>query len=274
MIQDQNLNGQYRIHRNLAVAEFRSGHYNEAIVSYNRAIELNPNYAAAHASLGDCHYRLGNYHEAIVSSNRAIVLDPNDALAYIIFGEYQFKLGDRNVAIDLYNKALGVLKVPNGQNHKKSAEKLIKAYQTYLNVDAEDKSAEDKRVKDIEAYKSLIEACEILLSIDPKNVDALNEMGNSYNMLGKLLFEASNYNSKAIECYNKVLEMDPKNEVALLHKIISLRDIGEESEAKACEELLQLNDEIGDIVVAPECYNTANTVYPSGEASSSPDDMS
>jgi tetratricopeptide (TPR) repeat protein len=61
---------------------FAAGKYEEAIVNYNKAIELDPQYAVAYYNRGNAYHKLGQDVEAIVNYNKAIELNPKDAAAY------------------------------------------------------------------------------------------------------------------------------------------------------------------------------------------------
>ena len=54
--------------------------YEEAIKDYNKAIELNPNYASAFNNRGSTFNRMGKYEEAIKDYNTALSYLPNDPL--------------------------------------------------------------------------------------------------------------------------------------------------------------------------------------------------
>ncbi|MEO0396081.1 MAG: tetratricopeptide repeat protein, partial [Cyanobacteria bacterium P01_A01_bin.137] len=56
--------------------------YDEAISSYEKAIELDPSYATAHNNLGATYNDLKRYDEAISSYEKAIELDPSYATAH------------------------------------------------------------------------------------------------------------------------------------------------------------------------------------------------
>jgi tetratricopeptide (TPR) repeat protein len=55
--------------------------YWQAILDYNKAIQLVPNDLAAHSSRGLAHFALEQYEKAMEDYVRAIALDPNDARA-------------------------------------------------------------------------------------------------------------------------------------------------------------------------------------------------
>ncbi len=58
------------------------GHYEEALVAYDRAILLDPNLALAYDSKGDALSDLKRYDEALAAYEHAILLDPNLTVAY------------------------------------------------------------------------------------------------------------------------------------------------------------------------------------------------
>ncbi len=58
------------------------GQYEEAVVSYSRAIELEDNYADAYYGRGQAYGQKGDYDKAIADMNKVMVLDPGFAPAY------------------------------------------------------------------------------------------------------------------------------------------------------------------------------------------------
>ena len=56
------------------------GEHEKAIVSYRKAIELNPKYASAHNNLGHALKAQGKLDEAVASFRKAIELNPESAL--------------------------------------------------------------------------------------------------------------------------------------------------------------------------------------------------
>lgn len=80
----------------------------QAISHYERAIELDPQYAKAYNNRGGVHLALGQYTEAISNFNRAIELDPeygsayhNRANAYLGSGQYAQAILDYNHTLEL-----------------------------------------------------------------------------------------------------------------------------------------------------------------------------
>ena len=82
------------------------GRHEEALESFDRAIELDPNDALAWLSRGAALGNLGRHQEALESFDKAIELDPNNALAWFNRGRALYALGRHQEALDLLFKAL------------------------------------------------------------------------------------------------------------------------------------------------------------------------
>jgi Flp pilus assembly protein TadD len=66
----------------MGVALDNLGRSEEAIASYNRALEIDPKKASAHCNIGVALGNLGRCEEAIASYNRALEIDPKKASAH------------------------------------------------------------------------------------------------------------------------------------------------------------------------------------------------
>jgi len=91
---------------NRGVAENASGDFEGAIADYNRAIELDPKYAAAYSNRGNAKQAKGDLDGAIADCSRAIELDPKDPVAHKYRGVAKKAKGDLNGAIAEYDRAI------------------------------------------------------------------------------------------------------------------------------------------------------------------------
>jgi tetratricopeptide (TPR) repeat protein len=84
------------------------GKYEEAIKYYDKAIEIDPNYAGAWYGKGSALQKLKQYKEAIECSAKAIELNPNDPnfpYPWIVKGDSLRTIGDYSEAEHCFKKA-------------------------------------------------------------------------------------------------------------------------------------------------------------------------
>ena len=67
----------------LAMARFGQQRYEEALALYRTMIEMYPDNALTHSNLGATLYHLGRLEEALVSIERALALDPDLEIARV-----------------------------------------------------------------------------------------------------------------------------------------------------------------------------------------------
>jgi tetratricopeptide (TPR) repeat protein len=84
----------------------RQGKYDEAIIRYDKAIELDPKYSEPFYNRGKAKLNLKNYIGAIDDFNKALKLDPNNSDIYNNRGIAKKKSNDLKGAIDDYDKSL------------------------------------------------------------------------------------------------------------------------------------------------------------------------
>ncbi|MBC8301295.1 MAG: tetratricopeptide repeat protein, partial [Pelagibacterales bacterium] len=77
-----------------ALAKITNGDYYGAIAGYNKAIELNPNFAIAYVNRGYSKMNLKDYNGAIADFTKAIEIDHNDVKAYENRGYSKNRLED------------------------------------------------------------------------------------------------------------------------------------------------------------------------------------
>jgi DNA-binding SARP family transcriptional activator/tetratricopeptide (TPR) repeat protein len=101
---------------NLPLAHFHMGMLHksrgqaaQAILSFNRALDLNPSFAPAYANLGHAMLLLGRLDEALENVRYAMRISPNDgyfAIWSLFAGEIEFERGNTGAAIDWFRAAI------------------------------------------------------------------------------------------------------------------------------------------------------------------------
>ncbi len=87
--------------RDGAAAQQR-GDLDRAAEAYQRAIEIEPRFAEAHANLGAVLARLGRYGEAVASDERALAIDPKLTAARLNLGLAHYRAGALTSALEAF----------------------------------------------------------------------------------------------------------------------------------------------------------------------------
>jgi tetratricopeptide (TPR) repeat protein len=97
-----------RAHFALAGYYFGQQQMAEAIVHYNKAVELNSSYSTAYNLLGYAYRQQGDYANAEQAFKKYIELIPNDPNPYDSYAELLLKMGRFDESITQYHKALAI----------------------------------------------------------------------------------------------------------------------------------------------------------------------
>lgn len=89
-----------------AMDYYRHRDLERAILNFNRAIELNPDYADAYRNRASAYAETGDYQQAIRDYNKAIALEPDIEDAYYGRGLAYYYSGNLEQAILDYNRAI------------------------------------------------------------------------------------------------------------------------------------------------------------------------
>ena len=105
------------------------GELDQAISSYNKAIELNPKLADAHNNRGLAYARKEQYDHAAGDFSRAIEINPTFDRAYNNLGNSYVAKGEPERAISNYDKAIAInSKLADAHNNRALAYYLSKQY--------------------------------------------------------------------------------------------------------------------------------------------------
>lgn len=94
--------------------------YNEALVSYGRAIALDASNPIYYCNRAAAYSRLGDYQKAVDDCNQALRYDPNYGKAYGRLGLAYSKMNRHQEAIDAYKNAMRI--EPDNQDYKNNME--------------------------------------------------------------------------------------------------------------------------------------------------------
>jgi tetratricopeptide (TPR) repeat protein len=162
------------------------GQSGEAVQAYQKAIELAPKYTSPWNGLGNLYKDLGQTDQAIMAYEKAIELDPAFAYAWQNLGNAYRGLGQNDNAIKSYQRAI---ELPNSFGTPTNAHALA---WNGLGIVYYDLGQNDDAIK---AYQKAIE-------LDPIFAPTWNGLGVIYRDLGQ--------NDQAIQSYQKSIELDPK----------------------------------------------------------------
>ncbi len=93
-------------HNNLGLTLYKAGKINEAILHYNKAIAIKPDYAVAYNNRGNVYAQLKKHSNALEDLNEAIRLRPDLADAYNNRGSVYFRMQDYKKSIKDFNEAV------------------------------------------------------------------------------------------------------------------------------------------------------------------------
>ena len=152
--------------------------FDDAIVSYKKALEIKPDHAEAYYNMGIALKNKGDLEAAINSYKKALEIKPDYVEAYFNIGNILKSKSDLEAAIDSYKKALEIK-----PDHAEA----------YYNMGIALKDTGDLEAA-IDSYKKVLE-------IKPDYVEVYNNMGIAFTDKGDL--------EAAIDIYKKVLEIKP-----------------------------------------------------------------
>ena len=93
----------------LGLKQASAGDLEEAIISWEKALELNPNLAEAWHNRGSALGRLGNYPEALESFEQTLKIDPHNAQAWNERGHVLYQLKQWQEAVDSWEQAIAII---------------------------------------------------------------------------------------------------------------------------------------------------------------------
>ncbi len=212
--QEQSTNQAATDQNKLGLALARRGKVDEAIVHYRKALEIDPDFVAAHNNLGLALAGRGQVEEAIVHYRKALMIRPDNADAYNNLGAAMAECGRVDEAIAYYRKALEI-RPDNAEVHNNlgialagrgQVAEAIAHFQSALKIKPDLADAHSNLGLVLAGRGQIDEAIahyRKALEIKPDYENAHNNLGAALASRGQL--------AEAIVHYRKALEIKPDN---------------------------------------------------------------
>ena len=130
-------------HYNLGVVFAQKGKMNEAQVEFQKALELNSDFAEARNNLGGAYMQTGKVDEAIIEYQKSLGINADSAETHFNLGYAFFQKGRVDEAIDEYQKGLAInpgvaevhYRLGNALLQKRQLDGAVAEYQYALQID-------------------------------------------------------------------------------------------------------------------------------------------
>jgi protein O-GlcNAc transferase len=255
------------------------GQFNDAIIHYNHALLIQPNYSKAHFNLGGVLHEIGKLDDSIKSYESSIAIDPDYPEAHNNLGNVQRELGDYINAIKSYENALA-----NNNDYIEARYSLAITLQQIGNLEsirhfekiitlkpdfAEAHNNLGVVFKEINQLDEAVESYKNAININPKFAEAHNNLGNALRSLGEL--------NDAVKSFESAIKIKPDYPVFHNNLGNTLKDLGELKKALlSYQESLDINPdypdtlnnigivlyELGELNEAIKSYDKAISIEP------------
>ncbi|MCX7842438.1 MAG: tetratricopeptide repeat protein [Clostridia bacterium] len=207
---------EFTVHYNMGNTLFKLNRYEQAIESYRKALEINPNLEYACENTARAFIAMGKKIEALEYYRRIVENDIGNPNAHYILGKL---LGELNI----FDEAAAELKECTrlNANFHEANEELGKLL------------SKAGRYEEAEAY------FRIVVKNKPKSYKA------HYN-LGAALYKL-NKPEQAVECFRTAIELEPESYKSYYNLAMALDELGRQDEAaKAFKRVIELKDDFID----------------------------
>jgi tetratricopeptide (TPR) repeat protein len=103
-----NVNGTAKAWNNMGLDLCAQDKYDEAIEAFDKAIEIDPEYAEAWYNKGNALYAQSKYNEAMQAFDKAIEIDPHDVYSWHNKGMILYEHGKYDEALEAFDKAIEI----------------------------------------------------------------------------------------------------------------------------------------------------------------------
>ena len=195
--------------------------YEEALATYEKAIDIKPDYPQALSGQGKALFQLKKYKESLRAYDQAIQIQPNYLEAWTNRGFVLVKLKRYSEAIATVDKALqlknddpqvwqlkGDIFIKNNQYND-----AVKAYEQGINFQADNPELWYKKgtaLQNLKQYEEAITTYKKTVELKPDHELAWYNLGNSLVNLNRYEF--------ALQAYDQTVQYNPNNSAAWLSR--------------------------------------------------------
>ncbi|MDK2907237.1 MAG: hypothetical protein PWQ66_1198, partial [Petrotoga sp.] len=188
--------------------------HKEAIEAFDKAIEINPQFAEAWINKGVDLAELERYEEALKAFDKAIEIKPQYAQAWFKKGFALGELGKYEEALKAYEKAIEI-------NPQDDVAWFAKGF----------------ALSKLARYEEVLKAFDKAIEINPQDAIAWFAKGFALSKLARY--------EEALKAYKKAIEINPQEDIAWLAKGFSLTELGRYEEAvEAYEKAIEINSQV------------------------------
>lgn len=215
--------------------------YARAVTFFEKAAEIDPNYAEAFYQTGFCYGMLGKHNEALKASKQAAKLRPNWTETFINIGASSFALGQFKDAAEAYRTAIK-LDESNADSQYALGLTLGK-----LNRTDEEILAYKRTVAIKPDHANAIEKLGLAYFKQKRYADALQSFeqlktykpdGKTYNYLGESYFETGKF-EESLEAFNNAVSYNPDLDKARYNLGRTYLKLGDKDSANVQYEILR-----------------------------------
>jgi tetratricopeptide (TPR) repeat protein len=215
--------------------------YARALSYFEKAVEIDPNYAEAWYQAGFCYGMLGKHSDALKASRRAAQLRPDWAQAYINTGASAFALGQYKDAAEAYRQATRLdADNPEAQyalglslNKLNRSDEEILAYKRAIAVKPDFSSAIEQLGL---AYFKQKRYAESLAAFD--QLKTYKPDAKTFNYLGESFFELGK-TEESVDAFNNAVAYNPDFDKARYNLGKALLKLGDRDSANLQYEILR-----------------------------------
>jgi len=219
--------------------------YQEALLAFEQAIQLDPNDAVIYNDKGYILSKLERYEEALTACEQVIRLDSDFVLAYHTQGDVLSILECNEEALAAYEQAIRLdpayADAHNGKGNALSGleryEEALAAYEQAIRLDPDNADAHNGKgnvLDELERCEEALAAFEQAIRLDPDDAIVHYNKGNILSELGRY--------EKALAAYEQAIRLDPDDALAYNGKGNALDDLNRYEEALVAYEQAIIQD--------------------------------